>query len=65
MLVLLDDWMVVRFVGVIRVRLCARVSRVRPVCVPAPPGVFLPSTVLVGTPPVSYFYRCFWMVGWL
>ena len=36
-LVLLDGWMVVRFVGVIRVPLCARVSRVRPVCVPAPP----------------------------
>ena len=34
--------MVVRFVGVIRVPLCARVSRVCPVCVPAPPGVFLP-----------------------
>ena len=31
--------MVVRFVGVIRVPLCARVSRVCPVCVP---GVFLP-----------------------
>ena len=43
MLVLLDGWMVVRFVGVIRVPLCARVSRVRPVCVPAPPGVFLPA----------------------
>ena len=50
--------MVVRFVGVIRVPLYARVSRVRPVCqkshtdtnshshtavcVPAPPGIFLP-----------------------
>ena len=33
--------MVVRFVGVIRVPLCARVSRVCPVCVPAPPVVFL------------------------
>ena len=34
----------VRFVGVIRdsVSLCARVSRTCPVCVPAPPGVFLP-----------------------
>ena len=42
MLVLLDGWMVVRFVGVTRVPLCARVSCVRPVCVPAPPGVFLP-----------------------
>ena len=41
-LVLLDGWMVVRFVGVTRVPLCARVSCVRPVCVPAPPGVFLP-----------------------
>ena len=37
--------MVVRFVGVIRVPLCARVSRVCPVCVPvpAPPGVFIVS----------------------
>ena len=34
--------MVVRFVCVIRVPVCARVSRVCPVCVPAPPGVFLP-----------------------
>ena len=42
MLVLLDGWMVVRFVGVTRVPLCARVSCVRPVCVPASPGVFLP-----------------------
>ena len=33
--------MVVRFVGVIRVPLCAGVSRVCPVCVPAPPGDFL------------------------
>ena len=33
---------VVRFVCVIRVPVCARVSRVCPVCVPAPPGVFLP-----------------------
>jgi hypothetical protein len=41
-LVLLDGWMVVRFVGVTRVPLCVRVSCVRPVCVPAPPGVFLP-----------------------
>ena len=41
--------MVVRFVGVIRVPLCARVSRVCPVCVPAPPGVFLP----VGFSPAS------------
>ena len=41
-LVLLDGWMVVRFVGVTRVPLCARVSCARPVCVPAPPGVFLP-----------------------
>ena len=30
-----------RFVCVIRVPVCARVSRVCPVCVPAPPGVFL------------------------
>ena len=29
-------WMVVRFVVVTRVPLCARVSCVRPVCVPAP-----------------------------
>ena len=38
-------WMVVRFVCpvcVVRVPLCARVSRVCPVCVPAPPGVLLP-----------------------
>jgi hypothetical protein len=34
-------WMVVRYVCVIRVPVCARVSRVCPVCVPAPPGVFL------------------------
>jgi len=27
---------------VVRVPLCARVSRVCPLCVPAPPGVFLP-----------------------
>ena len=39
-LVLLDGWMVVRFVGVARVPLCARVSCVRPVCVPAPPVSF-------------------------
>ena len=32
--------MVVRFVGVIRVPLCARVSRVCPVCVPAPRCLF-------------------------
>ena len=44
-LVLLDGWMVVRFVGVTRVPLCARVSCVRPVCVPAPPGVFLPTSL--------------------
>ena len=31
------------FVGVIRVPLCARVSSVCPVCVPAPPGIFLPA----------------------
>ena len=35
-------WMVVRFVFVIRVPVCARVSRVCPVCVPAPPVSFLP-----------------------
>jgi hypothetical protein len=34
--------MVVRFVCVVRVPLCVRVSRVSRVCVPAPPGVFLP-----------------------
>jgi len=33
-------WMVVRFVCVVRVPLCARVSRVCPVCVPAPPMSF-------------------------
>ena len=33
--------MVVRFFCVIRVLVCARVSRV---CVPPPPGVFSPST---------------------
>ena len=37
-------WMVVRFVRVIRVPACARVSLLCPVCVPAPPGVFLPGT---------------------
>jgi len=37
-------WMVVRFVCAVRVPLCVRVSRVCPVCVPAPPGVFLPVT---------------------
>ena len=37
-------WMVVRFVRVIRLPACARVSRVSRVCpgLPAPPGVFLP-----------------------
>ena len=45
--------MVVRFVGVIRVPLCAHVSRVCPVCVPAPPGVFLPVPVLLT---LSYRY---------
>ena len=39
-------WVVVRFVRVIRVPACARVSRVSRVCVPAPPGVFLPVSVL-------------------
>ena len=34
--------MVVRFVCVIRVPVCARVAPVCPVCVPAPHGVFLP-----------------------
>ena len=38
-------WMVVRFFCVIRVPLCACVSRVCPVCVPAPPGVFLPAHI--------------------
>ena len=33
-------WMVVRFVCVIRVPVCARVSRVCPMCVPAPPVSF-------------------------
>ena len=37
--------MVVRFVCVIRVPVCARAPRVCPVCVPAPPGVFLPVLV--------------------
>ena len=41
--------MVVRFVCVVRVPLCARVSRVCPVCVPAPPGVILPG-VCPGSP---------------
>ena len=40
-------WMVVRFVSVIRVPLCASVSRVCPVCVPAPPGVPAPREVWV------------------
>ena len=34
--------MVVKFVCMIRVPVCARVSRA---CVPAPPGVYLPYTV--------------------
>ena len=34
--------MVVRFVCVIRVPVCARVAPVCPVCVPAPHGIFLP-----------------------
>ena len=33
-------WMVVRFVCVFRVPVCARVSRACPVCVPAPPVSF-------------------------
>ena len=46
-------WMVVRFVCVIRVPVCARVSRVCPVCVPAPRGDFLPvgGRVLTATAP--------------
>ena len=40
-----------RFLCVVRVPLCARVSRVCPVCVPAPPGVFLPVTLLSSTLP--------------
>ena len=43
--------MVVRFVGVIRVPLCAGVSRVCPVCVPAPPGDFLPVKTPGGAEP--------------
>jgi len=39
-------WMVVRFVCVVRVPLCARVSRVCPVCVPC----------VSRLPPVSYRY---------
>ena len=39
--------MVVRFVCVIRVPVCARVSRACPVCVPAPPGA-----------PVSFYRYC-------
>ena len=35
-----------RFVCVFRVPECARVSRACPVCVPAPPGVFLPDSDL-------------------
>ena len=46
MLVLLDGWMVVRFVGVTRVPLCARLSCVRPVCVPAPPVSFYRLAIL-------------------
>ena len=61
-LVLLDGWMVVRFVVVTRVPLCARVSCVRPVCVPAPPGVFLPvpyrfTRAIVFPSSPSSFYR--------
>ena len=37
--VLVCSWMIVRFVCVIRACPCAPVS---PLCVPAPPGVFLP-----------------------
>ena len=40
-------WMLVRFVCVLRVSACALVC---PVCVPAPPGVFLPVPV-----PVLYY----------
>ena len=39
-------WMVVRFVGVIRVPLCARVFRLCPVVSRLPPDVFLPVTPL-------------------
>ena len=55
-------WMVVRFVGVIRVLLCARVSRVYPVCRVAcarvcpglpPPGVLLPARAASA----QYLYR--------
>ena len=53
-------WMVVRFVCVLRVSACALPALVCPVCVPAPPGVFLPCVPCVPCvsrlPPVS-FYR--------
>ena len=51
MLVLLDGWMVVRFVGVTRVPLCARVSCVRPVCESRlPPVSFYRYSVCPGSP---------------
>ena len=46
-------WMVVRFFCVIRVLVCARVSRV---C-PGSPGVFLPACVS-RLPPVSFYRYC-------
>ena len=63
----LDHWMVVRFVCgsvLIRVPVCARVSRACPVCVPAPPVSFYrsgpvpvtPHACVSRLPPVS-FYR--------
>ena len=46
-------WMVVRFVCVLRVSACALVC---PVCVPAPPGVFLPvQNEQVFLPVVSFY----------
>ena len=57
-------WMVVRFVCVVRVPLCARVSRVCPVCVPCvsrlPPVSFYRYRIvsyIVFEPVASLFYR--------
>ena len=52
-------WMVVRFVCVIRVPACARVSRVSRVC-PGSPGVFLPLLAheLVEAPPRARLSHC-------
>jgi len=57
--------MVVRFVCVVRVPLCARVSRERLVFVPAPPGVFLPAVESAADSVVSRSLGCVGGLGWL